>query len=93
MMYWATRSSPAASSRRSGLPLCTLPPEADLREAAVFPAQELAGHLRREQLLLDEHLDDPDAEELLQGRGADPGRDVEHAAVREGSRLKIRDMA
>ena len=23
-MYWATRSSPAASSRRSGLPLCTL---------------------------------------------------------------------
>ncbi len=52
-------------------------------EAAVFPAQELAGQLRGEQFLLDEHLDDPHTEKLLQGRGAHPRRDVEHAVVRE----------
>lgn len=52
-------------------------------EAAVLPAQELAGHLRREQLLLDEHPDDPHAKELFQRLGADPGRDVEHAVDRK----------
>ncbi len=52
-------------------------------KAAVFPTQELAGQLRGEQLLLDKHPDDPDTEELLQGRGAHPRRDVEHAVVRE----------
>jgi len=52
-------------------------------EPTVFPAQELAGELRGEQLLLDEHLDDPDTKELLQRLGAHPGRDVEHAVVGE----------
>ena len=52
-------------------------------EPAVFPAQKLAGQLRREESLLDEHLDHSDAEELLQRPGAHPGRDVEHAVARE----------
>jgi hypothetical protein len=52
-------------------------------KSAVLPSQELAGQLRREQLLLDEHPDDPHAEELLQGCSAHPGCDVEHAVVRE----------
>ena len=62
-----------------------------------------AGQLRREQLLLDEHLDHPDAEELLQRPGTHPGRDVEHAVVGEQpvghqgvdncSRLRVRAVS
>jgi len=51
------------------------------RASWLFPAQELAGQLRREQLHLDEHLDDPNAEALIQRPGAHPGRDVEQAVV------------
>ena len=49
----------------------------------MLPAQELAGHLRREEPFLDQHLDDPHTEELFQGPGAHSRRDVEHAVVRE----------